>query len=1606
MPLQSDFSVSPYFDDFDEEKDFYKILFRPGVSVQARELNQLQTILQKQIERFGDNIFRTGTIIDGCDITTHSSFPYVKIKDVETDGTPVNVSSYDGYYVKNQANVSPLIASIITTDVGYESQSPDLNTLYVRYLNSGYSNVAGIETEQTTFSANDTLTVYNPRSVIESIEISSSSSGFNNVDTVVITSAIAIQNSTGGTYFANGYYVGDYITDGTANVQIVSVDTTSNSTSVILRISPKAADLKSGNSTAWTLTTNTNIQSLNASPSSVANVVGIVGSGATATLVTGALGELTTIAITNKGDGYYVSPVVKISSTDATTGQITAANLIPKTYLSSVQVANSLMTPIGVGYAVSVNEGIIYQKGYFSRVSNNLVVASKYSNTPDQLSVGFYTEESVVTSNQDTSLLDNATGSPNYAAPGANRLSLAPTLVVKAKAEADANSTFFPIVEFAEGKAYKQNRQTVYNVIGNEMARRTYEESGNYVLDQFILNTKSPSTLLNESTKFDIYVDPGKAYIQGHRVETEYAYETGVNKGIDTVVVNNATISLNYGNFIKVSELAGLFMFKTGDLISLYSTAKDFITGGGTGTISTSGLGTLLGTARMRSLILDSGVPGTASAIYKLYIFDVRMLTGKNFSSVRSVYYDGTNKGIADIVLDNGRALIYDNNNSGLLNYAGNPAIKNANNISYTYRTMANNFTLAANGTISWTVTGGETFPYTGTLSSGQEEDLLIVPLANVEFSANIAGGVSCNATSLQVNGTSTTFTSSLLAGDFVKIANSTASIVSQIASVVNNTVLMLNTIPSSPITGNAVVYFPQNIPISIASSSRTANVDSNANTFYVSLGASVNVATTVAVAYNVKSSNTTPINKNVHRNEYIRLDLSNNAANTVGPWALGITDVFRLKGAYLGSNNTFLSSDTGIIDVTNDFYIDHNQNEDYYGISYLYKNPKSSRTLANTNSILIKLDYFADSGTGLKGPGQSGSYAIDDTVSLSSSTSTINTLEIPEVFGNKGTYFDLRDQFDFRPQSANTVAANANAALAPINPTEPSNSNRFNTADKKFPAPDSTMTCNVEYYRGRIDRVTVDAQGRINVIEGTPGSNVVPQKPSDALTINLLNIPAYPSVPLHLSSNTINFIDTKVANEKYLNKRLSTYKITTTIDANNRYLTQPKGYTMEDIGSLEKRIEALEYYTSYTLQESMTAKKVIPSSANVNIDRYKFGFFVDSFDDYKYSDRLNPGYSASVVDGYLSPRAEEIVIGSSGNTGVTTLPYNEIRYVHQPNATTSNTASSNTAASQSIIKAKQGYKTFATADDGSVYEEFYYTFSKTAGPVKIFVSCPGCSAALEVAQSTTDNGTYTVTQSSSTAVPIVTADAQENALWGLSGGLLGVDVGSLTKYGGSPYGGFVTKSFKLSFTYNPANGKYVRIRVYKGSLISTLTPNEGNQYEYLMLFPTDAGDYPTAKPFIKGATITTPTQTLYMGNTKLLNRMVPSYTSAFPIGSTTPYLNGNGTTSVIAEQDLHFEVTGLKPLSNHIVYLNDVDVSNICKPEDGLLGDSIRTDANGIAKFAMLYGTDLNTVTDVQRQAADLLKSASKLTLNVISTDGTSASRSWLTPSKYILQN
>lgn len=76
------FNVDPYFDDYDAAKGFLRVLFRPGYSVQGRELTQLQTILQEQVSRFGDHIFKNGSMVIPGSVNVDNKVHFMKLDDL------------------------------------------------------------------------------------------------------------------------------------------------------------------------------------------------------------------------------------------------------------------------------------------------------------------------------------------------------------------------------------------------------------------------------------------------------------------------------------------------------------------------------------------------------------------------------------------------------------------------------------------------------------------------------------------------------------------------------------------------------------------------------------------------------------------------------------------------------------------------------------------------------------------------------------------------------------------------------------------------------------------------------------------------------------------------------------------------------------------------------------------------------------------------------------------------------------------------------------------------------------------------------------------------------------------------------------------------------------------------------------------------------------------------------------------------------------------------------------------------------------------------------------------------------------------------------------
>jgi len=145
---------SPYYDDFDGNKNYSRILFKPGVAVQARELTQLQTLLSDQLSQLSSFTLKDGAIISGCEERV-SSIRYIKIKDTDLGGTVINnidLSNYIGAEVIG--STTGLKAQILAVRQGAE-ETPATANVKTLYLN--YNDRAG--TARKVFAIGETLTV-------------------------------------------------------------------------------------------------------------------------------------------------------------------------------------------------------------------------------------------------------------------------------------------------------------------------------------------------------------------------------------------------------------------------------------------------------------------------------------------------------------------------------------------------------------------------------------------------------------------------------------------------------------------------------------------------------------------------------------------------------------------------------------------------------------------------------------------------------------------------------------------------------------------------------------------------------------------------------------------------------------------------------------------------------------------------------------------------------------------------------------------------------------------------------------------------------------------------------------------------------------------------------------------------------------------------------------------------------------------------------------------------------------------------------------------------------------------------------------------------------
>ena len=196
MAQKTDLNINPYFDDFDSGKNFYKVLFKPGFPVQARELTTLQSILQNQIESFGSYTFKEGTVVIPGNIAYDGQFYAVKLNST-TFG--VDVALYIKQFIgkKITGQISGTTATIQYVALPSSDNVDDV-TIYVKYVDSNNNYVFDQFEDGESLYANENVTYGNT-----TISAGTPFASLISLNATSIGSAASIGE---GVYFIRGYF--------------------------------------------------------------------------------------------------------------------------------------------------------------------------------------------------------------------------------------------------------------------------------------------------------------------------------------------------------------------------------------------------------------------------------------------------------------------------------------------------------------------------------------------------------------------------------------------------------------------------------------------------------------------------------------------------------------------------------------------------------------------------------------------------------------------------------------------------------------------------------------------------------------------------------------------------------------------------------------------------------------------------------------------------------------------------------------------------------------------------------------------------------------------------------------------------------------------------------------------------------------------------------------------------------------------------------------------------------------------------------------------------------------------------------------------------------
>jgi hypothetical protein len=864
------FNTDPYYDDFSESKEFYRILFKPGRAVQARELTQLQTTLQNQIARFGQNIFKEGAIVIPGQQIFDKFYSFVKLTDTFNGVVSDDIIAdlVGGTVVGQTTGVT---ARVVNHTV---SESGDPSTIYVKYTGSG--------TDKTT------------------------------------------------AVFADG--------------ELLTFTYGANSTAVL-------------------------------------------------------------------------------------------------------QAAASSAT--GKGVAFSIAAGVIFCKNNFVYFGDETHIVSKYTDNPSK-SVGFLVTESILTSDEDESLLDPAAGSNNYFAPGADRYSISLTLQSRTLPEADTvDNNYVEISKIEDGIMIYQKSASDYNVLGDVLARRTFDESGNYTVKPYDLENiehlrtsaagiRDGLFTANANGNADLIasiISPGKAYVLGYEIDnlkSKYVINT---KARDFTAVNNSTVSTLVGSYVNITGLYSIPDLVTLSEVDLYN---------GYTSAPGSAAGTKVGTARIRSINYVSGSGMTA--IYTAYLFNIKMSTGYAFDKdVRQIYYnnsgfvDSTANVVPTLVTITGT--VTTTNASNVITGVGtkfNTDLRSGDyitingNISAISNVVSDTFVYASASLVG-NVSGISASKHTSVITNNPSQNDATYLF---EFPYPIIKSV--DPTDTETSYSTRRVYDRTLSGGNVSITAGTDEVFAPF-SISNYIVVDKSDGSYIPLTGNVT---------------RSGSPTGKTVTFTLGSGYGthdVRIISTIAKTNSAANKKTKTLVSGT------TVDFTSNTTATATVLSLGQADAYVLSNVRMSANafgTAYRASNS--VDITSRYTLDNGQRTSHYDLASIKLLPGQPTP---TGPVRATFSYFTHS---------SGDFFSVD------SYGDIEYKDIPTFTAGSKTY-NLRDCLDFRPR----IDINGTTFTGP----------------SEFLDQTVDILTDYSYYLPRTDKIVLNSSGTMQVVQGV--SSLTPQEPA-----------------------------------------------------------------------------------------------------------------------------------------------------------------------------------------------------------------------------------------------------------------------------------------------------------------------------------------------------------------------------------------------------------------------------------------------------------------------------------------------------------------------------